>query len=151
MPADRGLCAAALVWRCVLVFNMHMGATRIYLATDTRVDSILFGCALAVWNNPALDTGAAEDSAWPPDRWKYLVLPAALGALLWSFTFTGPISTARLWPQSHAWQRAAVALAASFITSWAIYVAIEKPCARLRKKLTKQQAQTFVPEAKSAG
>jgi peptidoglycan/LPS O-acetylase OafA/YrhL len=203
-----GLCAAVLMWRCVLVFNMHVGLPRIYLATDTRVDSILFGCALAVWNNPTLDNGAAEDSARPPNRWKYLVLPAALGALLWSFTLTGPISlattrfsvqgvgltflfigairfhewlpfrllnwrpvvfigtlsyslylvhdvmlraTARLWPQSHAWQRAVVALAASFITSWAIYVAIEKPCARLRKKLTRQQARTFVPEAKTTG
>jgi peptidoglycan/LPS O-acetylase OafA/YrhL len=203
-----GLCAAVLMWRCVLVFNMHVGIPRIYLATDTRVDSILFGCALAVWNNPALDNGAPEDPARPPNRWKYLVLPAALGALLWSFTLTGPISlvttrfsvqgvgltflfiaairfhewwpfrvlnwrpvvfigtlsyslylvhdvmlraTARLWPQSHAWQRAVVALAASFITSWVIYVAIEKPCARLRKKLTRQQARSFVPEAKTAG
>ncbi len=26
-----------------------------YLATDTRIDSILFGCILAIWRNPNFD------------------------------------------------------------------------------------------------
>jgi peptidoglycan/LPS O-acetylase OafA/YrhL len=48
------LCAAVLLWRCWLAAH---GASEDYLtmATDTRVDAILFGCLLAVWKNPWLD------------------------------------------------------------------------------------------------
>ena len=44
-------------------------------------------------------------------------------------------AVARLWPQSHAWQRAAISLAASIIAAWTIYELVERPCARLRKRL----------------
>jgi peptidoglycan/LPS O-acetylase OafA/YrhL len=191
-----GLCAAILAWRCLLALSMHASRPRIYFATDTRVDSILFGCALAVWNNPAVDNSVPEDPAQLPNRWKYIALPAAVGALLFCFAFKGRIflntacfsvqgvaltfifiaairfydwlpfrvlnwrpvafigtlsyslylvhdvflmAAGRLWPHSHHWQQAVVALPACFITSWAIYVAIEKPCALLRKKLADQQ------------
>jgi peptidoglycan/LPS O-acetylase OafA/YrhL len=70
------LCAAVLAWRCVLVMGLHATPTRVYLATDTRMDSILFGCALAVWNNPAVDAHYRT-----PNLWKYLLLPGALAAL----------------------------------------------------------------------
>jgi peptidoglycan/LPS O-acetylase OafA/YrhL len=183
-----GLCALILAWRCVLVLVMHSTSTRIYLATDTRIDSILFGCALAVWSNPVLD-----EPTQPPSLWKYLLLPAALAALLlsllcpdpvfrntWYFSVQGAALTLvfiaavrfhawslfrwlnfrpvafigvlsyslylvhqvllraveRLWSQSHAWQRAVVALAASMIAAWTIHVLIETPAARLRKLLT---------------
>lgn len=48
------LCAVVLAWRCVLVLQ---GASVDYLtmATDTRVDAILVGSALALWRNPWLD------------------------------------------------------------------------------------------------
>lgn len=72
-----GLCVAVLAWRCVLVLGMHAGNDRTYLATDARVDSILFGCALAVWNNPVLD-----ESRQRPNLWKYCLVPAAIAALL---------------------------------------------------------------------
>jgi peptidoglycan/LPS O-acetylase OafA/YrhL len=49
-----GLCAIALAWRIFLVFLMH-GERRIYLCTDTRFDSILFGCILAIGFNPTMD------------------------------------------------------------------------------------------------
>jgi peptidoglycan/LPS O-acetylase OafA/YrhL len=183
-----GLCVLILAWRCVLVMAMHSESARIYIATDTRVDSVLFGCALAVWNNPVLDEPTGS-----PGLWKFLLLPAALAALLicflfqstvfretWYFSIQGAALTlvfiaairfhtwplfrflnwrpvvfigtlsyslylvhdvllravARLWPQSHAWQRAVISLAASVIAAWAIYVLVEKPCARLRKRLT---------------
>lgn len=41
------LCALALIWRFVVVFALHKEG-RMYLATDTRFDSILFGCILAL-------------------------------------------------------------------------------------------------------
>lgn len=49
------LCVVTLVWRFVLVVFQHSAMERTYLATDTRFDSMLFGCCLAVFNNPALD------------------------------------------------------------------------------------------------
>jgi peptidoglycan/LPS O-acetylase OafA/YrhL len=49
------LAAIVLGWRCALVFHFHAPADRTYLATDTRIDNILWGCVLAVWANPVLD------------------------------------------------------------------------------------------------
>ena len=72
-----GLCAVILAWRCLLFVGLHAPSGRIYIATDTRLDSILFGCALAVWNNPILDKPTLR-----PRQWKFLLLPAALIALL---------------------------------------------------------------------
>jgi len=72
-----GLCALVLLWRCVLVLIFHVSTNRTYMATDTRFDSILFGCALAVWNNPVLDAPPLNER-----RWKYLIVPAALLVLL---------------------------------------------------------------------
>jgi peptidoglycan/LPS O-acetylase OafA/YrhL len=69
-------CAAILAWRCWLVYGLGSVPDRTYLASDTRFDSILLGCALALVGNPALD---AER---PGDRrlWLGVLLPA--GALL---------------------------------------------------------------------
>ena len=50
-----GLCALVLAWRCLLVFGFDAPKDRLYVASDTRVDSILFGCILAVWRNPVLE------------------------------------------------------------------------------------------------
>jgi peptidoglycan/LPS O-acetylase OafA/YrhL len=46
---------AVLAWRCLLVFHLHVPKDRTYVASDTRMDSLLFGCALAVYGNPVLD------------------------------------------------------------------------------------------------
>ena len=48
------LCAAALAWRCILHFHFHAGTIRTYYGTDTRFDSILFGCVFAIVANPIL-------------------------------------------------------------------------------------------------
>jgi peptidoglycan/LPS O-acetylase OafA/YrhL len=50
-----GICAAVLAWRAVLVVLLDASVNRTYLATDTRIDSILFGCILAVCGNPAFE------------------------------------------------------------------------------------------------
>ena len=67
-----GICLLVLLWRLTLVFHYHAPMVRTYLASDTRVDSILFGCALAVWNNPVLDDVALNER-----RWKYAYVPFA--------------------------------------------------------------------------
>jgi peptidoglycan/LPS O-acetylase OafA/YrhL len=80
-----GLCALVLLWRCFLVFGWHVPEDRIFYATDTRVDSILFGCGLAVYGNPMLDV--------PPDsqrRFKRILLPIGFGLLAASFIIHTP-------------------------------------------------------------
>lgn len=65
-----GICLVVLLWRCVLVFGLGAPKDRLYVATDTRIDSILIGCLLAVWKNPVLDRDGPSDralvSAWLP-------------------------------------------------------------------------------------
>lgn len=79
-----GLCAVVLAWRCVLVMEMGVAKQRIFFATDTRIDSILFGCALAVWNNPALDEPQL------PDRRLYWLLPSALVLFVACIAYQNP-------------------------------------------------------------
>ncbi len=74
------LCAAILAWRCVLVGVYHCPIDRTYIASDTRFDSILFGCALAVYGNPILDPPHIRDGIW-----KAVLLPLGLVTLIATF------------------------------------------------------------------
>ncbi len=81
------ICAAIFVWRCILVYGFHTSENWTYYASDTRADSILFGCALAVYGNPALDhKGQVSERTW-----KYLLLPLGLAGLLFSLMFRDPL------------------------------------------------------------
>ena len=182
------LCAAVLIWRCILVFVFDASTDRTYLASDTRVDSILFGCALAVWGNPVLDRPTLNER-----RWKFLLVPGAfvlmaftlvvrdpafretvryslqglaltvffiagirfqnwlpnrllnlrpiafLGVLSYSLYlvhFAVILAVSRIFPLLHPVGQALVALLVSIALSWALYLFVERPCARLRKRLT---------------
>ncbi|WP_348673324.1 acyltransferase [uncultured Abyssibacter sp.] len=64
-----GLCAAALVWRLVLYVGIGVSENYIYSATDTRIDSLAFGCLLAfAWNPrdraPSADQHPARMHLW---------------------------------------------------------------------------------------
>jgi peptidoglycan/LPS O-acetylase OafA/YrhL len=64
----RGLIMAAaviLLWRCPLVFYAHASSDRTYLATDTRIDSILYGAILAV----ALKIERKTSARWCSGLW----------------------------------------------------------------------------------
>jgi peptidoglycan/LPS O-acetylase OafA/YrhL len=185
-----GLCAAVLAWRCILVFVLHSSVDRTYLCSDTRVDSIAFGCALAVWRNPVLD--GLDD---PPPRslwWPRVALFAGLALLLVTFVvrnsafretfrytlqgigltplfaiavrwprwlcfrplnwkplqFIGTLSyslylvhqvTLAVFEQHTSWPgvlRAAAALVVSVALAWVMYEAVEKPCAKLRRRIS---------------
>jgi peptidoglycan/LPS O-acetylase OafA/YrhL len=183
-----GLCALVLLWRCVLVMHFHTPEDRTYMGTDTRLDSILFGCALAVWHNPVLDRPAMS-----PATRKFVLLPLCLlglaGSLLirneafretlrysvqglsltgvfivairdWEspvmrwlnlrvLTFIGTLSyslyllhqtvlfaSQRMFPDQHPAVLAVGSLLCSIVVAWAINVLVEKPCARLRRRLT---------------
>ncbi len=182
------LCAVVLAWRCVLVYS-GVSTDRTYLASDTRVDSILFGCALAVWGNPMLDGPSRVSET----GWKRWLLPGALVVLLASFlvrdvrfreTFRYSIQGVALYPVfivamrfpewgvlrllntrvaaftgvlsyslylvhhvmlsafgrvlgGHTIAAAAAALGASVAIAWAIHRLVEKPCARVRKRIAR--------------
>ena len=49
------LCLLALAWRCWLFIHVGVTAQYTYSATDARFDSLLFGCILGLWMNPAAD------------------------------------------------------------------------------------------------
>jgi len=82
------LCAAVLAWRMLLVhqlsaIDLQSGSAhhpRTCHATDTRLDGLLFGCALAVWGNPALDGTRIQRS-----HWLWLMLPSCVALLLATF------------------------------------------------------------------
>jgi peptidoglycan/LPS O-acetylase OafA/YrhL len=75
------ICGVVLLWRLVLVLHFHVPSDRTYMGTDTRIDSIMFGCALAVWNSPVRDRVPLEE--W---RWKWLYVPAAAFVLVFCLT-----------------------------------------------------------------
>jgi peptidoglycan/LPS O-acetylase OafA/YrhL len=185
-----GLCALVLAWRCFLVFGWKTPTDRTYLCSDTRIDSILFGCALAVWNNPRLDPAGRS-----PLQSQAVVRTLAVlgfGVLLVSFAVRGaafresvrytlqgaaltPLFVAAIrWPRALVFQplnwkpmqfigtlsytlylvhqvvlaafaqhtslapfsRASAALFASLAIAWAMYQWVEKPCAKLRRRLS---------------
>jgi peptidoglycan/LPS O-acetylase OafA/YrhL len=75
-----GLCAAVLAWRSLLVFSLGASEVRTFIGTDTRVDSILFGCALALCENPMLDR-----PRMPAKLLTRLLLPLGIALLLLCF------------------------------------------------------------------
>jgi peptidoglycan/LPS O-acetylase OafA/YrhL len=76
-------CAFVLAWRLFLVFGMGVvDENRILYATDTRVDTILFGCIFALALNPVLDDGVR------PSLWLSIV---AMGTLLFTVVFRAPV------------------------------------------------------------
>ena len=76
------ICACILVWRCVLVLGAGVPEDRTYLASDTRFDSILFGCALAVGLNPLVDHLVGSEGLW-----KRVLFPAGITLLLFTFVY----------------------------------------------------------------
>jgi peptidoglycan/LPS O-acetylase OafA/YrhL len=186
-----GLCALVLAWRLVLVLALGASRDRTYIATDTRIDSILFGCVLGVIGNPVLDGGSRISER----AWKHLLFPLALAGLLLSFVVRNPTfqETVRYslqglclfplfvaavrWPDwlpfrilNVGWVKFLGVLSYSFylvhpsvlwaVTSWtrlpglaqaliglvltlavslALYWLVEKPAARLRRRLSRLQ------------
>jgi peptidoglycan/LPS O-acetylase OafA/YrhL len=79
------LCALVLSWRLLLVFAFHTSEARTGLSSDTRIDSILFGCVLAILGNPVLDRWRGTKTLWT-----LVLLPAGLLLMIVSLTFRAP-------------------------------------------------------------
>jgi peptidoglycan/LPS O-acetylase OafA/YrhL len=58
------LCGLELVWRFVLLLVLHKNWMWTYAATDARFDSILWGCILALRNNPVLTSATGRSAGW---------------------------------------------------------------------------------------
>lgn len=71
-------CLAVLAWRFHLALSPNFFSERTYYASDTRIDSIIFGCILAVVLNPVRQkprSGSMSLAEWT-------LLAVAVGALL---------------------------------------------------------------------
>ncbi len=53
-------CVFVLIWRCYLVYELNILQPHTYKATDTRIDSIMYGCIMGVYINPVLDKGVIK-------------------------------------------------------------------------------------------
>jgi peptidoglycan/LPS O-acetylase OafA/YrhL len=69
-------CAVILLIRCANAALLP-DFSQNYYWSHTRMDSILFGCILAMWKNPAIDT-----DLWHPNRWHVALAFAVLGVCL---------------------------------------------------------------------
>lgn len=76
------LCVVPLAFR--LYNGLVLGQVSInYILTHTRIDSILFGCCLALWQNPVLERG----TAWRPGP---VAVALGIGAILVSAVVRNP-------------------------------------------------------------
>ena len=66
------ICLLVLLWRYYLAVQPDFSYERTYYATDTRIDSILFGCLLAVSFNPIQFNG--DNSQLTLKQWLLLIL-----------------------------------------------------------------------------
>jgi peptidoglycan/LPS O-acetylase OafA/YrhL len=73
-----------LIWRMVRFYGFGDSEWKIYISTDTRIDSILYGCMLA------LLVGSKKASDWFPSRFMYPMLAAAFVVLMISFVVRDP-------------------------------------------------------------
>jgi len=79
-------CLAVLAWRYFLVLHVGVPAYHTNLATDTRIDSILYGCILGVWMNPVIDSR--------PNVREYgliLMLCLSVAILMGTFIYRDPV------------------------------------------------------------
>lgn len=77
------ICFLVLVWRLILVLDPEFFEERIYYATDTRIDSILFGCLLAVGFNPMKFNG--NNNELRLKHWLVIIL--AVAVLMFTFIY----------------------------------------------------------------
>jgi len=126
-----GLCALVLLWRCVLVFGFHASQDRVYVASDTRVDSILFGCLLALYGNPVLDSVPVSER-----RVKSFWVPLACIALVASFAVHKPWFDQTLRYTVQGLALIPLFVAAIRYPSWGLTLLLNSPWARTVGLLT---------------
>jgi peptidoglycan/LPS O-acetylase OafA/YrhL len=81
------VCLAVLAWRIHLVHAPGFFSDRTYYASDTRIDSIIYGCMLALVMNPAWQRH--RPGLMSLAQWAFLA--TAAGALLLTVVYRDPI------------------------------------------------------------
>lgn len=79
------LCFMILCWRYYLTLSPNFNPDRTYYATDTRLDSILFGCVLGVMKNPIRVEIKRNEFSWTD----WMLLVTGLGLILISLIVRG--------------------------------------------------------------
>jgi peptidoglycan/LPS O-acetylase OafA/YrhL len=77
------LCVLVLLWRIYLVGQVDFDSVRTYYATDTRIDSILFGCIFALFCNPILSSKKSNDIKLID----YILILISVSILLFTFLY----------------------------------------------------------------
>lgn len=90
IPAVVLLILTVLIWRVIRFETFSHSHYEIYISTDTRLDSILFGCLLA------LISARSPDKLRFMSRQKFAVLALAIGGLALSFFLRDPLFRATL-------------------------------------------------------
>lgn len=76
-----GSCGAVLVWRLILAGFFDATYDRIVYATDTRIDAILFGCAMGMYKNP-MDSSSPRWSERKALIWTGVAVIFILGTIV---------------------------------------------------------------------
>lgn len=79
------LCMAVLLWRIYLYYGLHVRNNWAFIATDARIDSILYGCILGVWANPINDRPLMTNRAT-----EIVILVIAFAVLVFSSYYKVP-------------------------------------------------------------
>lgn len=80
-------CLLILVWRITLVAGTNVSTARTYYATDTRIDSIFFGCLLAIFGNPLQKELNDFKSI---NRLEIIILLVSVLVLVFTFLYRNP-------------------------------------------------------------
>ena len=75
------VCILVLAWRCFLVQYAGVSDEYTYRATDTRIDSLLWGCMLGLVFNPSMD----KEKLLPTRISEYVFLAASIAVLGYCF------------------------------------------------------------------
>jgi len=77
------VCFVVMLWRTYMTTHAPGVGDYTYVATDARIDSLLYGCILGLWCNPAVDTQRLSANAW---LWTG-VLAVATAVLIFTFEY----------------------------------------------------------------
>jgi peptidoglycan/LPS O-acetylase OafA/YrhL len=81
------VCGVVLAWRCYAFVVLGWSEEYTLRATEARLDSILYGCMLGLWCNPALD--ARGNAPGKTVAWSIIV--AAVTVLIIGFVYRAPV------------------------------------------------------------
>jgi peptidoglycan/LPS O-acetylase OafA/YrhL len=79
-------CVGILLWRVHLVQSPDFFSDRTYLASDTRIDSIIYGCLAAFLANPLRSPRALTDMSLV----QWIVFSTGIGVLIFSLIYRDP-------------------------------------------------------------